>query len=77
MLLILTSDKDLAADYLIVELIERNLPYFRLNSEELSQAKFTFALERARAKRNIVVGPRSLDLSAVTAVLYRRSIVSG
>ena len=74
MLLILTSDQDLAADYLIVELIKRNLPYFRLNSEELSRAKYTFALENASATRKIVVGPRSLDLSAVTAVWYRRSI---
>ena len=74
MLLILTSDQDFAADYLIVKLIERHLPYFRLNSEELSQAKYTFALDDASATRKIVVGPRTLDLSAVTAVWYRRSI---
>ena len=74
MLLILTSDEDFAADYLIVKLVERHLPYFRLNSEELSQAKYTFALDDASATRKIVVGPRTLDFSAVTAVWYRRSI---
>lgn len=40
MLLILTSDKDLTADFLIVELINRGLPYFRLNAEELTTADF-------------------------------------
>ena len=74
MLLILTSDQDFAADYLIVKLVERHLPYFRLNAEELSHAKYTFVLDGAIATRNITVGPRTLDLSTVTAVWYRRSI---
>ena len=74
MLLILTSNQDLAADYLIVELIRRQLPYFRLNAEELSQAKFAFSLSDAGPARSISVGPRTLDLDAVVAVWYRRSI---
>ena len=74
MLLILTSDQDFAADYLIVKLIERQLPYFRLNSEDLSQAKYTFALDEASATRKVLVPPRTLELSEVTAVWYRRSI---
>ena len=74
MLLILTSDQDFAADYLILRLVERHLPYFRLNSEALAQARYTFALDDAGATRNIVVGPRALDFSTVTAVWYRRSI---
>lgn len=74
MLLILTSEQDFAADYLIVKLIERQLPYFRLNSEELSQAKYTFALDDANTTRKIAVGPRTLDLSEVSAVWYRRAI---
>jgi hypothetical protein len=44
MLLILTSNQDFTADFLIVELIKRELPYFRLNVEELAMAGFTFAL---------------------------------
>lgn len=35
MLLILSSDQDFAVDYLIVKLLERGLPYFRINSEDL------------------------------------------
>jgi hypothetical protein len=43
MLLILTSEKDLTADFLIVELINRHLPYFRLNAEDLTRANFAFS----------------------------------
>ena len=54
MLLILTSDKDLTADFLIVELINRHLPYFRLNAEDLTKADFTFSLtENTRAARSL------------------------
>jgi hypothetical protein len=77
MLLILTSDKDLTADFLIVELINRNLPYFRLNAEELTTANYTFSLAAGRMRREISVGPRILDLDKVTAVWYRRAIQPG
>jgi hypothetical protein len=71
MLLILTSDKDLTADFLIVELMERKLPYFRINSEELSQALYHFS---DSGTCRITVGPKSVDLAEVRAVWYRRSI---
>jgi len=74
MLLILTSDKDLAADYLIVELIERGLPYFRLNAEALTTAQYSFSLSDGCANRWLKVGPRELDLKTVRAVWYRRAI---
>jgi len=77
MLLILTSDKDLTADFLIVELINRDLPYFRLNAEELATAKYTFALTQADVRRVLSVGSRTLDLNKVTAVWYRRVIQPG
>jgi len=71
MLLILTSDKDLTADFLIVKLLDRELPYFRLNAEELSRAEYEF---KDSGTRRITVGPRSVDLSEVTAVWYRRAL---
>lgn len=74
MLLILTSDKDLTADFLIVELINRNLPYFRLNAEDLTTAGFTFSLAENNVRREISVGTRTLDLGEVKAVWYRRAI---
>jgi hypothetical protein len=77
MLLILTSDKDLTADFLIVELINRALPYFRLNAEELTTAEYTFVLTMDRVRRELSVGSRTLDLGKVTAVWYRRVIQPG
>lgn len=77
MLLILTSDKDLTADYLIVELIKRNLPYFRLNAEELTTANFSFSLAKNSVGREISLGPRTVNLDSVTAVWYRRAIQPG
>src|ERR1035437_1757450 len=77
MLLILTSDKDLTADFLIVELIRRGLPYFRLNSEELAEAYFTFSLNEKAARREIRVATRTLDLGDVKSVWYRRAIHPG
>jgi glutathione synthase/RimK-type ligase-like ATP-grasp enzyme len=77
MLLILTSEKDLTADYLIVELINRHLPYFRLNVESLTTAEFTFSLTKANIRREVSVGSKTLDLDKVTAVWYRRAIQPG
>ena len=77
MLLILTSNKDLTADFLIVELINRHLPYFRLNAEELATAEFTFCLTENKMKRMVSVGSRTVDLDEVTTVWYRRVIQPG
>lgn len=74
MLLILTSDKDLTADFLIVELIKRQLPYFRLNAEELTRADFVFSSNSEGVRRELAVGPRALDLRDVDAVWYRRAV---
>jgi len=77
MLLILTSNEDLTADFLIVELIDRQLPYFRLNAEELATAGFNFALSEGKQRREISIGGRILDLSTVGAVWYRRALHPG
>jgi hypothetical protein len=77
MLLILTSDKDLTADFLIVELINRHLPYFRLNAEELATAGFVFSLTGNTVRREVSIGARTLDLNEVRAVWYRRAIHPG
>lgn len=74
MLLILTSKHDLTVDYLITELLDRRLPYFRLNAEELSSCRFTFWKNDDHIVRRISTHPRTLDLDAVTAVWYRRAM---
>jgi hypothetical protein len=77
MLLIITSDKDFTVDFLIVELINRHLPYFRLNSEELTKANLVFSLTEKSIRREITVGGKTLDFSTVEAVWYRRAIQPG
>jgi len=74
MLLILTSNTDLTADFLITELIKRQLPYFRLNAEDLTRANLTFSIDGDGARRTLSVGPKTLDLTKVRAVWYRRAI---
>jgi hypothetical protein len=75
MLLILTSTTDLAADYLIIDLIKQGLPYFRLNAEELADADYTFALDRSSVCREMTVASRTLVLSGIDAVWYRRAML--
>jgi hypothetical protein len=77
MLLILTSDQDVTADFLIVELINRQLPYFRLNAEALATAAFTFCLSGDNVRREVSIGERQLDLNDVHAVWYRRAVHPG
>ncbi len=74
MLLILTSEKDLTADFLIVALLERGIPYFRLNSEDLGDAEFTYEMECGAVAKSIGVRSRLLQLSDIHAVWYRRVI---
>lgn len=74
MLLILTSEKDLTADFLIVELINRGLPYFRLNAEQLATADYVFGLSENTVQREVTVGAKKLPLNEVQAVWYRRAV---
>jgi glutathione synthase/RimK-type ligase-like ATP-grasp enzyme len=74
MLLILTSDRDLTADFLISELIDRRLPYFRINAEELAQSDATFCIDGNKVERRITIGKKSVDLSDVRAIWYRRVV---
>ncbi len=74
MLLILTSDTDFTADFLIVELFKRQLPYFRLNAEELATAGYSFSLDDRVVRKEISVEPKVLNLDDITSVWYRRAI---
>jgi hypothetical protein len=73
MLLILSSRLDFAADYLILRLIERGLPYFRINAEELGTASVRFELAESNTAY-VTVGGRNLDLATVQSVWYRRGL---
>lgn len=75
MLLILTSEKDLAADYLIIRLVETGRPYLRINSEQLAELGIAFQLHEGQCRRLVrFPGDRTLDLSDVESVWYRRTL---
>ncbi|MBF0306354.1 MAG: hypothetical protein HQL41_11965 [Alphaproteobacteria bacterium] len=74
MLLILTSRDDLTADFLIVDLLRRDLPYFRLNTEDLTAADFHFEIGENGAVREVGVKGKFLDLCQVKSAWYRRAI---
>ena len=76
MLLILTpSEEDLTAHFLDRRVkMNRHLPYFRLNSEDLITAEFTFSLNENGVRRDVCVASKTLDFDKVTAVWYRRTI---
>jgi hypothetical protein len=75
MLLILTSEKDLAADYLIVHLQRKGLPFHRLNAETYHQQLGTFSLGGEGVVRTVRASSGDVvDLNTVHAVWYRRAI---
>jgi hypothetical protein len=78
MLLILTSEKDLAADYLIVHLERNGLPFHRLNAESYHAQFGTFSLSKGGVRRTVrASNGEILDLGTVRAVWYRRAIHPG
>lgn len=74
-LLIVTDRQDFAADFVIVRLLERELPYYRLNSDELFNSRITFNVGGGRAaRRSIACEGVSIDLDRVRSVWYRRAL---
>ena len=44
MILLLTNQRDVTTDFIVLELQRRGLPYFRLNTESISSAKANFSI---------------------------------
>lgn len=75
MLLILTSEHDLATDYLIVHLERKGLPFHRLNAESYHREHGAFALRDGTVTRTVRdSGGTAIDLASVQSVWYRRAI---
>jgi hypothetical protein len=75
MLLIVTNRDDLTADFLITRLLETGRPYFRVNSEDLTEAEYLFCLSHnEHVTRRYTIAGKSVDLNAVRSVWYRRMV---
>ncbi len=68
--LIVTNLDDFAADYLILKMIERNIDYLRINSEDISHWSIIFNPYNGIS---LEYEDTLYDLSAVRAVYFRRA----
>jgi len=74
LLLIVTNRDDLTADFLIVRLLEKGMPYFRLNAEDFGEAEYLFSADQKGLTRRYKVAGKCLDLNSVRSIWYRRMI---
>lgn len=71
MILLVSNERDITTDYLVIELKRRALPFFRLNSERLPLAKVRMAGWPQEAW-SIEFADRRLEGGAVKAAYFRR-----
>lgn len=73
MLLIVSNKTDLATDYLILRLTERNIPFWRINTEDfLKEWEVDFHLGSDELKTTIRKGAKRLSTTEVTAAYIRQ-----
>ncbi|MCG7374307.1 hypothetical protein MHL40_16765 [Pseudomonas luteola] len=71
MLLLVTNQRDITSDFVVAEMQRRNLPYFRLNTEQLPLALFSMDAAR-RDAWSIAFAKRTLKGDQVRAAYFRR-----
>lgn len=71
MFLIVTSKRDITADFVVLELQRRALPYLRLNTEDLPRATIIYRPTNGGAWTMEIEGAR-VELSSVRAAYFRR-----
>ncbi|EME9750172.1 hypothetical protein N0725_04905 [Pseudomonas aeruginosa] len=71
MLLLVTNRRDITIDYVVAELKRRQTPFFRLNTEDLPDARCTMAAF-PRGAWSLSLGDRELKGSSVKAAYFRR-----
>ncbi len=72
MILIVTNERDLTSDYVVLELQRRGLPFHRLNSERFSEAKVSFDPGRGEDAWIVKFGDTTIDFAAIKAAYFRR-----
>lgn len=77
MILIVTNKTDYTADFLILELLRRNIDFVRFNTEDYpSQIELSFELDNSRFEGALTINNRRIDLHNITSVWYRRPLDS-
>ncbi|MEF2031717.1 MvdC/MvdD family ATP grasp protein [Pseudomonas aeruginosa] len=71
MLLLVTNRRDITMDYVVAELQRRDIPYFRLNTEQLPQALCTMSPFPQQAW-SIEIDGKRVSGEQITAAYFRR-----
>lgn len=71
-ILLLSNERDITTDYVVLELRRRGIPYFRLNSERLSDASVRCHWRSDRPDWDIIFPDRTLLTSCISAGYFRR-----
>lgn len=71
MILLVTNRRDITMDYVVAELQRRELPYFRLNTEQLPQSLCTIS-PSSRRGWSIEIDGRRVSGEQITAAYFRR-----
>jgi glutathione synthase/RimK-type ligase-like ATP-grasp enzyme len=72
MILIVTNERDLTSDYIVLELRRRNLSFYRLNTERLPEGKIAFNPQNGERAWQIELNGHTINFLDVTAGYYRR-----
>jgi glutathione synthase/RimK-type ligase-like ATP-grasp enzyme len=71
-ILLLSNERDLTTDYIVLQLQKRGVPYFRLNSERLASGKLIARPCIGRFGWRVEFDDSGLDLADVAAAYFRR-----
>lgn len=75
-IVILTNRKDITADYVILELSKRGIPFYRFNTEDFPHTvKLSFKLQRNFNEALIIAKNIKLSLNDVKSIWYRRPVI--
>lgn len=72
MLLIITEKIDLTSDYLIIKLIERNVPFVRFNTEEFFNNQLKIRFSNKSKSCELLCGSKRVELNEITGAYFRR-----
>lgn len=72
MFLLVSNERDLTSDYVVLELRRRGLPFHRLNSEHFSEAKVSFNPRRGEDGWVVELEDTVIDFTSVKAAYFRR-----
>lgn len=77
MILIITNKDDVTVDYIVRELSRRNLPYYRLNTEDIPENVYIdFNFTKNTFLLRDIVKDCTIDLNSITSVYFRRPQIS-